>query len=187
MQPINFWSYWFSGVLIGVVIAASLPIYSFRWHMTLHILGAVMFLGNIIVTAAWMILAERAKNASVMHFASKTVSRADLLFTGPGVILILGNGLALAESQWGGWSGFHELSWIVLALILLALSGLVWSGFLLRYQFGMLRLSTEAVESNSPLPPRFYSLLHRWYFWGVIAILLPVFAVYLMAGKPDWW
>ena len=174
-------------MLIGVVIAASLPIYSFRWHMTLHILGVVIFLGNIIVTAAWMILAERSKSTSVIHFASKTVSRADVLFTGPGVILILGNGLALAESRWGGWSGFHEFSWIVLALILLGISGVVWMGFLLRYQFGMLRLSTQAVEADAPLPPQFYSLLHRWYFWGGIAILLPIFAVYLMAGKPDWW
>ena len=78
------WGFWALAGLYAVVVVASLPLYTFRWHMTVQILGAVIFLGNIIVTAAWMMLAERTREASVIHFTSKTVSRADLLFTGPG-------------------------------------------------------------------------------------------------------
>lgn len=34
-------------------------ILNYQWHKLLHILGAVLFLGNIIVAAVWMLMAER--------------------------------------------------------------------------------------------------------------------------------
>ena len=38
--------------LMAIAVIASLPVYSYRWHLLLHIFGAVVFLGNIIVAAA---------------------------------------------------------------------------------------------------------------------------------------
>ena len=135
--------------MYAAVVLASLPLYGDRWHLLLHILGAVVFVGNIVVSCVWMLLAERTGQTSVLRFASRTVSHADLLFTGPGVILVLGNGLALASSRWGGWTGFYVHSWIVVALGLFAASGLVWVGFLLRYQFKLVGLSAAARRVRS--------------------------------------
>ena len=51
---------WFGyGVLTGAAVVASLPLFPYQWHVFLHIAGAVVFLGNIIVTGVWMLLAER--------------------------------------------------------------------------------------------------------------------------------
>lgn len=36
-------------------------------YKSLHILGAILFLGNIIITGIWMFLAEKSKNASVVQ------------------------------------------------------------------------------------------------------------------------
>ena len=44
------------GLLAVTVLVVSLPLYPYRWHMFLHIAGVVVFLGNIFVTAAWMLL-----------------------------------------------------------------------------------------------------------------------------------
>ena len=178
---------WAYTALYAIVVLVSLPLYGDRWHLLLHILGAVVFVGNIVVSAAWMLLAERTGQTSVLRFASRTVSQADLLFTGPGVILVLGNGLALASSRWGGWTGFYVHSWIVVALGLFAASGLVWVGFLLRYQFKLVGLSAAAVESGAELTAEFSHVLRRWYAWGSVATLLPLLSLYLMVMKPEWW
>jgi uncharacterized membrane protein len=173
--------------LAAIAIVVSLPLYSFQWHLLLHIFGAVIFIGNLIVTALWMTLAERTRKTSVLNFASRVVNNADLTFTLPGVILILLNGLALAVSRWGGWAGFLGNSWITAALVLLVLSGIVWVGFLLRYQFRLEHLSNEAVESDALLPQGFFGVLHKWYVWGVIATILPILSLLLMVFKPKLW
>ena len=91
------------GFLVVAALAVSLPLFPYRWHTFLHIAGAVVFLGNIIVTAAWMLMAERTRSVHVIHFSAKAVIRADLLFTLPGVFLVLMNGSAMVLDRWGGW------------------------------------------------------------------------------------
>ena len=59
--------------LVVAALAVSIPLYPYRWHTFLHIAGAVVFLGNIIVTAAWMLMAERTRSTSVIHFSAKAV------------------------------------------------------------------------------------------------------------------
>ena len=146
----------------------SVPLYPYRWHTFLHIAGAVVFLGNVIVTAAWMLMAERTRSTSVIHFSAKAVIRADLLFTLPGVLLILLNGFAMVLARWGGWGALHQLSWITVALALFTASGVIWVGVLIPVQHRM------AV----------FSALRKWYIWGGLAIVLPICSLYLMVNKP---
>src|SRR5438309_9952924 len=93
-------------VAILVSIVVSLPLFPYNWHLMLHILGAVLFLGNITVTAAWMTWAVGQKDTRVAAFASAGVNRADRWFTSPGMILLLLNRLALTNLAWGGWHRF---------------------------------------------------------------------------------
>ena len=100
---------WFGyGVLTGAAVVASLPLFPYQWHVFLHIAGAVVFLGNIIVTGVWMLLAERTRSIPVIHFSAKAVIRADFLFTLPGVLLLVMNGLVMVVARWGGWDAFHQ-------------------------------------------------------------------------------
>ncbi len=173
-------------VLVAFVTALSLPIYPYQWHLMLHVTGAILFIGNIVVTTAWMLLAERSGDRAVLSFASNGVLLADALFTAPGVLLILLNGLALAGKLYG-WADFHQTSWILASLILLTLSGVVWAGFLLRYQFQMVRISRDAVSADVPLPADYFSVLRRWYVGGTVATLLPIVSLLLMIYKPALW
>ena len=175
--------WFFYGLLVVAAVVASLPLYSYKWHTLLHIAGAVIFLGNIIVTGAWMLMAERARSISVIHFSAKAVIRADLLFTLPGVLLILMNGFVMVFSAWGGWSAFHEITWIAAALGLFTLSGVIWVGVLIPVQHRMAVLSDPSAYPDA-LPKRFYSSLRSWYIWGGIAIVLPLISLYLMVNKP---
>ena len=149
----------------------------------MHITGAVVFLGNIVVTAAWMLMAERTRNLGVIHFSAKAVIRADLLFTLPGVLLILINGFVMVLARWGGMDAFHEVSWITLALALFTASGVIWVGVLIPVQHRMAVFSDPS-DYEDRLPAEFFSALRRWYFWGALAIILPLCSLYLMVVKP---
>ena len=171
------------GFLVVAALAVSLPLFPYRWHTFLHIGGAVVFLGNIIVTAAWMLMAERTRIVNVIHFSAKAVIRADLLFTLPGVLLILMNGFAMVFAQWGGQGAFHQLSWITVALALFTASGVIWVGILIPVQHRMAVFSDPADYPDSP-PSEFFSALRKWYFWGTLAVALPICSLYLMVNKP---
>ncbi len=171
------------GFLVLAVLAVSLPLYPYRWHTFLHITGAVVFLGNIIVTAAWMLMAERTRSVNVIHFSARAVMRADLLFTLPGVLLVLVNGLVMVFDRWGGREAIYQLSWISAALWLFTASGVIWVAILIPAQHRMVLFSDPSDYPDSP-PSEFSSALRRWYFWGALAIALPLCSLYLMVNKP---
>ncbi len=168
-------------IVLAVLVSLPLPFYARQWHKLIHILGAVLFIGNIVVTAVWMILAVRTGRATVVHFAAKAVNQADLLFTIPGVLLIFLNGLVLAPVFGGG--NILGASWVVAALILLVLSGIVWAGFLLRYQYQLVELSA----SGEQLSNEFLIAFRNWGIWGGVATILPLISLILMVFKPPLW
>ena len=141
--------WFFYGLLVVAAVVASLPLYSYRWHTLMHIAGAVVFLGNIIVTGAWMLMAERTRSINVIHFSGKAVIRADFLFALPGVLLILMNGFAMVFSGWGGWSAFHPITWITVALALFILSGIIWVGVLIPVQHQMVVLRPVGLSGRT--------------------------------------
>src|SRR3712207_5607052 len=159
------------GVVIAVLNIAGHPQFlPYQWHKLLHIFGTTLFLGNIIVTAVWLVLAEQTRNTATLHFAAKAVNWADVFFTAPGILLLLTNGQIMATAAWGGVTA----SWIMLALGLFALSGLMWAGFLLRYQQRLIQLSAQPAGSEAPLPAAFFRVLHSWYIAGTVATISPL-------------
>ena len=109
--------------------------------------------------------------------------RADFLFTLPGVLLLVINGLVMVVARWGGWDAFHQISWITIALALFIASGVIWLGVLIPVQHRMAVFSDPSAYPDS-LPSQFFSAIHRWYFWGGLAIALPLCSLYLMVHKP---
>lgn len=171
-------------VILSVVLLGILGhprILTYQWHKLLHILGAVLLLGNIIVTAVWMLMAERTNNYPVLRFAAETANWADVFFTVPGIFLLITNGDILSE-QWGG---VFQAGWITLSLVLFAISGVIWMGFLLKYQHRLIKLSRTA--QNEQLAPEFFMVLHKWYAGGAIATVLPLISLVLMFLKPAVW
>ncbi|MDH3215563.1 MAG: DUF2269 domain-containing protein [Candidatus Krumholzibacteria bacterium] len=162
-------------------VAFTEPIH--RLFVFLHVFGAIIFLGNIIVSAMWMVGAKRTGDVHVLHFAAQSVVRGDRMFTLPGLLLILGPGLLIV----GPWGGIPGTSWAELALALLILSGAIWLAVLIRLQKRMVELTRAAAEAKEGLDEHFYKLLKAWTMWGGIATLLPLLSFYLMVFKPKWW
>jgi uncharacterized membrane protein len=179
------WLIWEVGaVLLIVVMLASLHhplLFPYQWHKLFHILGAILLVGNIVITAVWMFMAERTSNSDVLRFAARMVNWADVFFTVPGIFLLITNGDILSE-QWGG---VFQVSWIVASLVLFAFSGMVWIGLLLRYQNRLITLSESLHGEKSA--PEFFNVLHKWYFWGAMATVFPLISLVLMLLKPKVW
>ena len=61
----------------------------------IHVLGAILFLGNIIVSAVWKIQADRTNDPVVIAFACRLINITDLAFTTLGSALIVIGGIGL--------------------------------------------------------------------------------------------
>src|SRR5229473_2550533 len=128
----------------------------------IHILGVVLFLGNIIVTAWW-----------------KTMT--DFVFTGGGVLLIIVGGV-------GNTTRFHmdlvHTPWLYWGRWLFTASGLIWIFVLIPVQIMQARIA-RGFESGGPIPIRYWRLGRIWMTFGVTATLLPLANLYWMVFKPN--
>ena len=154
-----------------------------RLFVLLHVFGAIIFMGNLVVSAMWMAQARRTADASVLYFATRAVVRADWIFTVPGIVLLLVPGLLTI----GLHGGFGRTSWAELALALFIGTGIIWGAILIPLQKKMVELTREAFELKLGLADHFYKVLSRWMMWGGIATLLPLVSLYLMVFKPQLW
>ena len=148
--------------------------------LALHILGVVLFLGNIIVTAVWKMLADRTKNPPVVAYAQRLVRITDIVFTGTGVLLIIVAGQVLA----GEYGGVFGPLWLTLGWLVFIASGVIWIGVLVPIQFMQERLARQFAD-RGPIPDRYWRLGRYWAIFGTIATVLPLFNLYLMVFKPD--
>jgi uncharacterized membrane protein len=173
------------GGLVYLLLTYYAPsrIFSYDLHKFLHVAGVVIFLGNVITTALWVFLAERSKDPSVIRFAVSTISRMDLYFTQPGVMLIVLNGLLLTTQG----NDIYKTSWIAASLASFTLSGIVWGAVLKGHQRSLVNLSHAPQGTNDALPEEFFPVLHKWYRWGIVAIILPLISLMFMSVKPNLW
>ena len=51
---------------------------SYNAWKTVHVLGVVLFLGNIILTTVWKMLADRTKNPPAVAYAQRLVVVTDI-------------------------------------------------------------------------------------------------------------
>lgn len=167
-------------LLAGVIIAValSLPFYGYRWNLLMHILGSVLFMGNIIVSAAWVSLARRARHTEALRLGVRGIIVTDTIFTMPGVLLLLLNGGILGTPFFKA-----RAMWLFISIALFAITGIIWGAVLVPLQR---RLSAvmKATPPGAVVPPEFDILLQRWYRWGGIATLLPLATLVLMVAKP---
>lgn len=160
-----------------------------KWVVLVHVIGTVIFLGNIIVTAAWMFGAGRSEQPLVVNFAANRINRCDMYFIQPGVFVLLISGLILAVDL---GSGFNA-GWMIVGVALFSLSGVVWGLFLRKYQNRMVKITESCLESTDgapvcdELPEEFYNVFLRWQIWGTVAIVLVVTSLGFMSLKPNLW
>lgn len=171
-----------AGEIIFLILAASTltvlhypKLLPMSVHLFLHITGAIMFIGNIVITGVWMYWAERTRDKEVITFAAQMVNWADVFFTGPGVILLLLNGLEMA-SHCDKCSMGLATPWIEASLTLFIVAGILWA-VLIVYQNTLMR----GLNGNSQ---GFYKTLHQWYVVGIIDTIIPLVILAFMVMKP---
>ncbi len=168
-------------LIVGVIIAIalSLPFYGYRWNLFMHIFGAVLFMGNIMVTAAWASMARRAKHTEALRLGVRGIVVTDTIFTMPGVLLLVLNGGILGTPFFKA----HAM-WLFVSIGLFVVSGIIWGAILVPLQRRMSALM-KATPPGSAVPPQVDGLLALWFRWGGIATLLPLVTLVLMVAKPD--
>jgi uncharacterized membrane protein len=151
-----------------------------EWLLLLHVLGAVMFIGNVVTAAFWKIRAERSGELQHIHRTAKNVMTADYAFTVPGIVLLLVSGGAMAAQL--GYS-FAELNWLTISLGLFVLTGIIWLAVLIPNQRRMIRESERSVREGK-LTTGYRQASRVWDRVGGLATLLPLAVLVLMIVKP---
>ena len=156
---------------------------SHQAFLLLHLLGMILFMGNVIVSSMWMTQARKTGDRTTLYCASTVVARADWVLSMPGLLLVLVSGIMTV----GYWGGFARASWAELSLAFFVLIGVIWLSLLLRFQRRMLQLTREAVELKIGLSSEFSRVAARWAFWNGIVTILLCCSLYLMVFKPHLW
>ncbi|MES9856359.1 MAG: DUF2269 domain-containing protein [Sedimenticola sp.] len=153
---------------------------SYELLKSLHILGTILLLGNVIVTAWWKVMANRTNNAKVIAFAQRQVTLTDFLFTLPGAVLIVASGDYIAYFMMNdSWT----VLWIAWGRVLFIMSGLIWVFILVPIQVKQAKLAKEFTLKES-IPDKYWKLNKHWYQFGAVAVLLPLCNIYWMVFKP---
>jgi uncharacterized membrane protein len=146
---------------------------------TLHLIGVVIFIGNIIVTAWWKAMADVTRDAKIIAFAQRQVTLTDWVFTLGGVTL-------LAIGGYGNAGLNHipmTLPWLVWGNALFILSGLIWVAVLIPVQIRLARMA-RAFADGGGIPAGYWRLETIWGVFGVIATILPLVNIAIMVFKP---
>ncbi len=148
--------------------------------LALHILAAIVFVGNIITAAFWKTRADRSGNLETIAITARSLLQADYTFTAPGIVVLLVTGIWMVGLS--DWARFQE-PWLGGSFVLLIITGIIWLAVLLPQQRRMVRLAQEGADAGA-LGPEYRKAGRIWAMFGGVATLLPVLILFLMVLKP---
>ena len=147
----------------------------------LHVIAVVMFLGNITTGIFWKEHADRTRDPRLIAHALAGIIASDRLFTIPGVLLITAAGVTAAIV---GGIPLLRTGWVFWGIVLFALSGVAFMGWVAPLQKRMLKLMQTGAENRSQDWAAYQKLSRAWAVWGAVALLLPLAVLMLMVLKP---
>lgn len=139
-----------------------------------HVLAAVLFLGNVIVTGVWSALLFSARHTLDFRHAARGIVITDWVFTVGGAMVLVGSGVTLAIGRgYPMWA----TPWIRNAMLGLALSTAIWLVVLVPAQRRMRQLGT----GDDAELVRTYQ---RWNVSGWVAVVPLLWSLWQMVNKP---
>lgn len=157
------------------------PLLPYRWHKALHILGAIMFTGNIVTQSFWLGAARATKSAAAIRASYRALDWTDLIFMGPGMFLLIANGAFLAQA----WGGVERWSWMLAAVLLFGVYGAV--------SMPLMWLQLRAFRALEAPDERLAGELDRamrgkWLGpLMMLMLIVPIAIMLLMVVKPRLW
>lgn len=144
----------------------------------LHILGVVLLLGNVTASAVWKVFANRTRNPAIVAFAQRLVTYTDWSLTLGGVLLVAVGGYGMAfVGELNLWVG-----WLLWGQVLFVVSGLVWLIKLVPLQMAQSRYFAR-FDAAADVDQAYWALCRDWIFWGAVATVPLVIALYVMVVK----
>ena len=143
----------------------------------LHVVGAVLMVGNVTVTGVWTILLWRHRYEVPLRRIAHGILWTDLWFTFGGGALMTIAGIQMVRITPALRATWTEPGWLRTGILLLAASSLVWLVALLPDQFRMDRCPADDAA-------RFRTLYLRWSVVGWLATALLFAGVWVMVVKP---
>ena len=145
----------------------------------IHLLGVTIFLGNIIVTAVWKVLADQTKSPAIVAYAQRLVTITDFIFTAVGAALIIISGRIMSTT----FGEIADVLWLSWGWWLFIASGLIWLLLLIPIQIKQAKLA-KIFATQKTIPESYWVLSKYWAVFGVIATILPFVNLYFMVFQP---
>lgn len=139
---------------------------------TLHVIGAVLLVGNVTVTGVWALLMYRARAEVPFRPVARAILWTDLLTMTGGAMLTITGILMIRQAR----LPWLEMPWLLRGITALAASTLAWLVMLLPDQVRMARLHPGDSE-------RLRVLFRRWSVVGWSATLLLYVGIWYMVTK----
>ena len=152
----------------------------YEFFKALHILGMILMVGNVTVTAFWKVFADRTCKTQIVAFAQWLVTVTDFTFTlGGGFLMIVGGyGAAFA-----GHIPLFSTHWLALGQVMLAVSGAIWVGILIPIQIRQAH-SAQDFAIIGDIPEAYKKDSRTWMIWGLISTAPLTAGLYFMVAKP---
>jgi len=146
----------------------------------LHILGAIIFIGNIITAAFWKMKADKTRDQVIIHSTVKNILFADKIFTNPSIILLIGTGIILGIR---GPYSMTEWNWLTLSLLLFIIMGILFIAILTPVQKRLILFSNKKhIKENGW--DSYLLASGKWAIFGSLLTIIPLIILYLMTVKP---
>lgn len=146
---------------------------SYQLLRVLHVAGAVLLLGNVVVTGFWAAFFWRLRDTVPFRPAARAIMWADYLFTALGGTLLTMTGIMMTVRR-----GLDPRAtpWLLQGMVALGVSLVVWLLVLLPDQWRMERVPPEDHA-------RLRRLFLRWSVVGWADTLLLFYGLWAMVSK----
>jgi uncharacterized membrane protein len=145
----------------------------------LHVLAAVLLLGNLIMAPFWRKRLAGNQDAQRRAVADQSVRVADMLFTLPGWVVILVTGIVLIILRGGSGGG----GWLHVSVLLFLIWIVLWHVGTLRARKAMIAKADEGAASGQ-IPEDLTRYERKWAQWSYIAALVAVLILVFMVVQP---
>jgi uncharacterized membrane protein len=140
---------------------------------TLHVVGAVLMVGNVTVTGVWAALLYRERHRVPFKSIARGILWTDLIFTLGGGSMLTITGILMVKSGHLAW---REAPWLRTGIGMLAASSLAWLLVLLPDQFRMDRV--DAADDG-----KIRALFWRWSVVGWASTIFLYLGLWSMVHK----
>jgi uncharacterized membrane protein len=127
----------------------------------IHLLGVVIFLGNIVVTGWWKFMADRTGDLKIIAFAQRQVTLTDFVFTAGGVVLVAIGGVGNAMLH---HMDYLHIKWMAWGYWQFIASGVIWVVVLIPVQIRQAKMARTSQTAN-----RFQLLTGSWQGSGMFS------------------